>query len=307
MKFFMNSLYPYFKIIRPLNCFMAGLSLYIGILITLGIQTLDNNFYLFTIGFITIILISAGGFVVNDIYDLEIDKINQPHRILPSGRISLTAAKLYTALLFLIGLLLSFYALTIKTTNLKLGLLPPFFVTVGIASLTLYAAVLKKLGVVGNLIITALSIIPFIVGGFFINNLARTVFPILLVISVQYSREIIKDVEDVKGDVAASDFMLSLPTIIGIKNTINIGKFFLILTLIFTALPFIDAGFIYFRSWAVVIVAVVMDIIVLYSIFILQGDDERLITEARRVKKYLKIGIAVGLVGLALNPFTQFL
>ena len=302
----MNSLYPYFKIIRPLNCFLAGLSLFIGILITLGIQILANNFYLFTIGAIIIILISAGGFVINDIYDLEIDKINQPHRILPSGKISLTNAKVYTILLFTIGLILSFYTLTIQTNDLDLGFLPPLFVIVGIVSLTLYAVFLKKLGIVGNLIITALSIIPFIVGGFFINDMTRTFFPILLVISVMYSREIIKDVEDIKGDVAASDFMLSLPTVIGIKNTINIGRFFLLLTMAITTLPFLDKNFLYFRSWGVLIVVIVVDFIAFYSIIILHGNEDRLIFEARKVKKYLKIGITVGLIGLALNPFTQF-
>ena len=302
----MNTLSSYIKIVRPINCMLAGLSLYIGILITMGYDTLKANLYLFTIGAIIFIFVSAGGFVINDIYDLEIDKINQPQRILPSGKISLESAKIYTVVLFSISLLISFYALTVNTNNVNIGLLPPIFVIIGILCLILYAAVLKKLGVLGNLIITALSTIPFIIGGLFINDITRGIFPVLLVIGVQYSREIIKDVEDVKGDVEASDFMLSLPTIIGVRNTANLGKLFLFLTIFFTTLPFITNFFPFFRSWAVVAFGLVIDAIALYSIIILHGNEDNLMLQAKKVKKLLKLAIFIGLVGLALNPFTGF-
>ena len=301
----MSQLYPYFKIIRPLNCFLSGLSLFIGILITLGPKILGENLLLFSIGFLIIILIAAGGFVINDIYDIEIDKINQPHRILPSGKISLKTAKLYSTGLFIFGVVLSILVLSFKPIGFNLGLFPPFFVIFGIASLFLYASYLKKLGVIGNLLITGLSGIPFIVGGLFIGDLTRTVFPILLVISVMYSREIIKDVEDIKGDIEASDFMLSLPAIIGVKNTVNIGKIFMFLTIIFTALPFIGNTFSYFKSWAVVVMAMVLDITMIYSIIILNGTEDNLIATSKKVKVYLKIGILLGLIGLAFNPFTK--
>ena len=41
-----------------------------------------------------------------------------------------------------------------------------------------------------------------------------------------------------------------------------------------------------------------------YSILILNGSDDNLITKSKKVKIYLKIGILVGLIGLAFNPFT---
>lgn len=294
---------PYFTIIRPINCFLAGFSLVIGILITMGYQILLDNLYVFSLGLIIVILISAGGFIINDIYDIEIDKINQPNRILPSGKISLTSAWIYTVILFIIGLLLSLYSLTIPVT-FNLGIIPPIMVAIGIISLFLYAAILKKLGLIGNLVIIALSTIPFFVGGLFVNDLSKAVFPVLIVLTVQYSREIIKDVDDIKGDVAASDFIINLPTIIGIKNTILVGKILLFLTVLITLLPFTTIYFSTFRSWGVVIVALTLDIICLYSILFLTGNDEALIAKSRKVKVYLKLGIFLGLVGLAFNSFT---
>ena len=294
---------PYFTIIRPINCFLAGFSLVIGILITMGYQILLDNLYVFSLGLIIVILISAGGFIINDIYDIEIDKINQPNRILPSGKISLTSAWIYTVILFIIGLLLSLYSLTIPVT-FNMGIIPPIMVVIGIISLFLYAAILKKLGLIGNLVIIALSTIPFFVGGLFVNDLSKAVFPVLIVLTVQYSREIIKDVDDIKGDVAASDFIINLPTIIGIKNTILIGKILLFLTVLITLLPFTTIYFSTFKSWGVVIVALTLDIICLYSILFLTGNDEALIAKSRKVKVYLKLGIFLGLVGLAFNSFT---
>lgn len=119
-----------------------------------------------------------------------------------------------------------------------------------------------------------------------------------------YSREIIKDVEDIKGDMAGSDFMLSLPAVIGVKNTIRIGKVFLFLTILFSTFPFVNKTFSYFKSWAVVLVVIILDTIMIYSILILHGSDENLIAKSKNVKIYLKIGIMIGLIGLAFNPFT---
>lgn len=273
-------------------------------MITMGKDILFNNMYLFTIGAIIGVLISAGGFVINDIYDIEIDKINQPQRILPSGQITIKDAWTYTSILFIVGLLLSFYAMTIPAT-FNLGFLPPTMVLIGIVSLILYAAILKKLGLIGNLVITGLSSIPFFVGGFIAGgNISRAMFPVLVVLTLQYAREIIKDVDDIKGDVQASDFIINLPTILGVKYTVILGKALLLLTIITTFLPFTMNSFAYFKSWGVVLLAITIDIICLFSIVFLTGNDEELITKSKTVKVYLKLAILFGLIGLALNSFT---
>ena len=300
----MSSIKSFVQIIRPLNCALGGFSLYVGIMITMGKDFLFKNLFLISIGCIVVFLISAGGFVINDIYDLEIDKINQPQRILPSNKISLQTAWMYAFILFLVGLLLSIYSLTLPAT-LNVGLLPPIMTVIGIISLLLYASLFKKLGLIGNLVIIGLSTIPFFIGGLVAGGIiSRAVFPVLIVLTVQYAREIIKDVDDVKGDVAASDFIINLPTLIGVKKTVLLGRFLLLLTIIITILPFTTNLFPYFKSWGVAYLAVTADIICLYSIVLLTGSDEILISKSKKVKTYLKVAIFFGLIGLALNSFT---
>lgn len=302
---FRSSVKPYFQIIRPLNCLLGGFSLYVGIMITMGKDFLFKNLYLVSIGCIVVFLISAGGFVINDIYDLEIDKINQPQRILPSNQISLATAWIYTFILFFVGLILSIYSLTIPT-SLHIGFLPPIMTIIGIISLFLYASFFKKLGLIGNLVIIALSTIPFFIGGLVVGGIiSRAVFPVLVVLTVQYAREIIKDVEDVNGDVAASDFIINLPTLIGIKKTVLLGRLLLLLTIIITILPFTTNLFPFFKSWGVAYFAISVDIICLYSIILLTGSEDALISKSKKVKVYLKMAIFFGLIGLALNSFTQ--
>ncbi|MEM0374251.1 MAG: UbiA family prenyltransferase, partial [Sulfolobales archaeon] len=54
-------------------------------------------------------LTSAGGYVINDIYDIEIDKINKPKRPLPSGKVSIKEAWYITIVFFSISIISSVF------------------------------------------------------------------------------------------------------------------------------------------------------------------------------------------------------
>lgn len=54
-------------------------------------------------------LIGGGGMVINDIFDVEIDRINKPQRPLPSGAVSAASAALFYAVLSAVGLLLNLF------------------------------------------------------------------------------------------------------------------------------------------------------------------------------------------------------
>ena len=50
----------------------------------------------------------GGGIIFNDIFDIEQDKINRPDRVIPSGRISISTAKIFGIILFSIGIFSAF-------------------------------------------------------------------------------------------------------------------------------------------------------------------------------------------------------
>ena len=79
------------SLIRPINSFMIGLAVVVGI----AIGSPDMLFSRLTIyGFITGFSISSYSMIINDIYDIEIDKVNQPERPLAKQIISINSALL---------------------------------------------------------------------------------------------------------------------------------------------------------------------------------------------------------------------
>ena len=87
-----NSIYPLFAITRPRNSLLTGIGVALGAIISNGTSGIDyvalllqNNLITLIIAYIATVLIAAGGYTINDYYDYEIDKINRPDRIIPSG------------------------------------------------------------------------------------------------------------------------------------------------------------------------------------------------------------------------------
>ena len=217
---FISKISPYYRIIRPLNCTIGFFSLFVASIVVVNPDVLLDNIYLAFIGAIIMYLVSAGGFVINDIFDIEIDKINTPHRILPSGQMSLRTAYIYTLVLFTIAIILSLYAMTIPT-DLNVGVISPLATFLGIIALILYAGWLKRMGFIGNFVIALLTVVAFLIAGSVINNPLHGILPMVIVLSMIYSREIIKDIMDVKGDVeGSSGSFYSLPALIGVKKTV---------------------------------------------------------------------------------------
>ncbi|NSL76451.1 MAG: UbiA family prenyltransferase, partial [Thaumarchaeota archaeon] len=88
------------SLIRPINSFMIGLAVIVGI----AIGSPDMLFSRLSIyGFITGFSISSYSMIINDVYDIEIDKVNQPERPLPKQLISVNSALSLSLILLLIG------------------------------------------------------------------------------------------------------------------------------------------------------------------------------------------------------------
>lgn len=104
------NLFPYLVLVRPANIItaisdvIAGLAI-AGLLSTLTIP--DQPFDLIFLILSTIGLY-AGGIVFNDVFDLELDRLERPERILPSGLISSRQAIFYGISLLGIGIVMAF-------------------------------------------------------------------------------------------------------------------------------------------------------------------------------------------------------
>lgn len=196
------------RLLRWKNLFLIVLTLgAIYLKVTWG----DSFHPLIFIYLFAIVCVMGAGNVINDIYDYKIDLINKPHRVVVGKVISIKSSKaLY------VGLNLSALFVTHRYF-----IFPYFFVTIII--LWLYSYKLKSLPLVGNFVISALTFCSILIIyelslPFTSESIGVLLLPIAgLAFFVQFLREIIKDVEDVKGDKEQG--CRTFPVLFGEKNT----------------------------------------------------------------------------------------
>ncbi len=154
------------------------------------------------------ICIAAGGYIINDYYDIKIDTINKPRRVVVGRIMSRRQAILSHTILNFVGIGLGvLVALRIGLVNFMAAFL-----------LWLYSNQLKRLPFVGNFIVALLTAATLWVvvlfnptNDFLVYTYSIFAFFITLI------REIIKDMEDVRGD--ATFGCKTLPIVWGIRRT----------------------------------------------------------------------------------------
>lgn len=172
------------------------------------------------------VMIAAGGYVINNIMDQTTDNYNKPKKVIVGKSIS--EARAYNIYFFVTvaGVGIGFY---LSNVIAKPGFAAIFIIIS--ATLYLYASSLKQLLLIGNIVVALLLAFSVIIIGIFdlfpvINpenkNLMRGLFSILLdyalfAFVINLTREIVKDMEDIKGDYQMG--MKTLPIVLGLKRT----------------------------------------------------------------------------------------
>ena len=177
------------RLMRPLNCIVMSLAVLVGASLT-GLGNLQGVNLLFSA--ITAFTLTGAAMAVNDYYDFDIDKINEPNRPIPSGQVSLKTSLVTTAVLTLIGLSSAFV----------ISLFCLLFATVAWIIMVTYTTIGKRAGFPGNLLVSACVAAPFLFGSIVAIN--TITINILLFASMAFlsntGREIAKGIVDIEGD-----------------------------------------------------------------------------------------------------------
>ncbi len=215
--------FAYLSIIRPANCFMAVLAVYIGSLVA-GMPVFPAEAVIYAMA--SAFLVCGAGMTINDYFDVEIDRINKPDRPIPAGKITKRTALIYSALLFSAGIAVSYLI------NL------PAFAAAVLASVLLivYAWKMKRMILVGNLSVSALVALTFIFGGMANLNIVPVLSLSLVSFLANTGREIFKSIDDVMGDQTAG--VQSLPIKYGVLKARLIGNTLVILAVILSFVPY---------------------------------------------------------------------
>ncbi|MBC3789012.1 geranylgeranylglycerol-phosphate geranylgeranyltransferase [Spirosoma utsteinense] len=172
------------------------------------------------------VFIAAAGYIINDYFDVKIDLVNKPDRVVIGRylkrRVAIGAHQLLSVIGCLIGLYLSRWVFVIDVISVSL--------------LWFYSAQFKRQPLIGNIVISLLTALSFIVlAVYYRQNAQMLLIYALFSFGISLIREIIKDMQDIRGDARFG--CRTLPIIWGLRRTkyllyVLIGAFVLTLFLI---------------------------------------------------------------------------
>lgn len=271
----------YISITRPLNVLITFLVVVVAILIS---QTNQIDTAKIIFASLTAALVTAGGNIVNDIYDIETDRISHPDRVLVQGLISKKEAVILYGIFNTLAIIISS-----KLSDLLL-----IIVLISIIILFAYSYHLKKLPLIGNLIVAFLTGLAFIYGGFAADNPGAAIVPAAFAFFVNMIREVVKDMQDIEGDSKVG--IITFPIKYGLQKSkilILIMTFSLIL---YTLYPFITEF--YKIEYFVVVMVFVNPLLILCLKFLFDAKNENNLSV---VSNMLKLNMVLGLIAIYLG------
>ncbi len=215
--------------LRPANCLMMALAVLIGEAITLkgGILPLPS-----LLGFITAFTLTGGSMTLNDYFDREIDRVNEPSRPIPAGIVKSEDALIFTAALIAIGMLSALIGSIIVSSYYVMLIAGLSYLLSGY-----YNSAGKKYGFVGNLMVSGCVAVPFIYGAFITGSLPGSLLLLfaLMAFLANTGREIIKGIADIEGDKLRGIETLALK--FNPKKAASVAASFYFLAVVLSILP----------------------------------------------------------------------
>jgi len=199
-----------FKLIRWFNLLIVAVTQYSAayfLIESMELQELLMNPKMLFLCLGTI-MITAAGYVINDYYDVKIDYINKPERVVVGRFVKRRSIIILHATLNTLGVLAGILV------SWQIGVIN--FLVVGL--LWLYSNQLKRLPLLGNITVaflTGLSV--FVVYVLHRESIFLFATYAFFAFFISLIREIIKDMEDVEGDKKFD--LKTLPIVIGIRKS----------------------------------------------------------------------------------------
>ncbi|MBD3402513.1 hypothetical protein GF420_06435 [candidate division GN15 bacterium] len=278
----MRAVVDFLILIRAVNCLIAALAVWVGALLTALELPIGDVVLTSVVAF----LVCAGGNILNDVVDLEIDRINRPNRVLVRGAVEIPRAKSLVVLLSVIALVLAAFIS-----------LPVILMTaLAVVLLFAYNLRLKRIPLLGNLVIALLSAMTFLIGGMaaepaLVWTLPGPLIPAVYAVLFHLVREILKDVEDIEGDRRVG--VSTLPQKIGTTASLTIA---LALFLGLVVLTLVPIYYDWFGRVYEIITVYLVDLPLLALLIFVWGNPTGKLLRIGSVA--LKAGMLLGLVAL---------
>ncbi len=268
----------YLRLCRAPNLILVFLSVMVG-----GFMGGLSPLWRTLIAGLSASLVAGGGNVLDDIFDLRIDRMNRPFRPLPSGEIKPKEALSLTFLL-LLGLGLS----------PLLGLRAVFLALLSSFLLLSYPLWWRRRGLMGNLVVSLLGGVAFLYGGVAVGRPKAALIPALFALLYHLGRELLKDIEDREGDRAGGK--TTYPLMHGLNASLRLVTLSFGLLICLTFLPFLLN--IYHLPYLLT-VGLGVDSFLLFLLCYLWRKKEA--SNWSRVTRLLKLNMPLGLLAICLG------
>lgn len=179
-------IFSFIQLARPLNALITLLSVFIAAFITGTLEPPEAV----VLACLSAGLISSAANTINDYYDIDIDRVNKPHRALAARKINAKSARTAALIEYVMGIIIAAFISL------------PMFIMASIFSVLtyLYSAALKRTILWGNFVVSLTTAAAFIYGGLSVNRPMEAAIPAVFAFFFHFGREIIKDMEDIRGD-----------------------------------------------------------------------------------------------------------
>ena len=287
-KLFLIKIFSLFSVVRGYNIPVVFLAQYLSSIFILSPEkrALDVllDWRLFLLVFASTLTI-ASGYIINNFYDSEKDLINRPNKTNLDRLVSQkTKLQVYFALNFLataLALFISFRAALFFATYIFL--------------IWFYSHKLKKYPIIGNITASVLAILPFFGILLYFKNFYHVIFAhAMFLFLLIFIREMIKDLENIKGDLANN--YQTIPVRFGVQVSKKIITILTISTIIpvYILIEKYDVGYmdIYFYASLIILI-----------LFLLKLWKSKTRPEYLQLHVVLKILIVAGVFCIVLiNP-----
>ncbi|GAB3886842.1 geranylgeranylglycerol-phosphate geranylgeranyltransferase [Spirosoma agri] len=234
--------FGFLRLIRVQNLLIVVLTQFLARIVLVGPREswprllVDPTIWLLSL---STVCIAAAGYIINDYFDIKIDLVNKPERVVIGRflkrRVAIGTHQLLNVIGCLIGLYLSKWVFLADVISVSL--------------LWLYSSTLKRQPFIGNIVVSLLTALSLIVlAVYYRQNAEMLLIYALFSFGISLVREIIKDMQDVRGDARFG--CRTLPIVWGLRRTkyllyVLIGSFILSLFMIADSLSNLRLGIIF--------------------------------------------------------------
>jgi geranylgeranylglycerol-phosphate geranylgeranyltransferase len=166
-----------------------------------------NNYFNVVVGFLTGFLASSASMLINDVVDLDVDKVNKPWKPLPRGVFRPQSIRSISIVLLIVGVMIN------------ISVSPTAFLTALIYSMIAYTYSFLRRSWYSQFLVSLAVTGPFIYG-LTLAKTGKAIFIILfsiVVFLINTSREFVKSIADINGDLKYN--YKTIATVYGIKNS----------------------------------------------------------------------------------------